>query len=166
MYYQLAYTYVYYMCTCLSSSRRPCKAPWNLTTISRVVNVLQMSGREKLQSLKGSKACSQLCGNSVFGLHYAGLLRRFTRVMQRNVECEQRKYKTTSGRGKWERNSFRRPLESSNSSMLTRKLPRNVDVGLDSTTWNFALLTTLCRACNAKATMTLWTRGNPRVNIE
>ena len=121
--------------------------------------------KERLQSLKGSEACSQLRWNSVLGLHNARLLRRFTRVMQTNVVCEQGKHQTTSGRRKWERNSFRRPLESGKCSMLTRKSPRNFHVGLVSNTWNFALLTLLCRACNVKAMMTSWTRNNPRVNI-
>ncbi len=168
MYYQLAYAYVYYVQMYPSSSKRSCKALWDLNAIPYIVNALYMMGRERVQSLKGSRTKSQLCGTLALGLHYATLLRKFTRVMQT---------KDTSGRqahrwlqkGKCGQILFRGPLEMSNWSALTRKSPRSALVGFISTTGNLALLTTLCRArgtYSVKQAMMSWRKESPHVSIE
>ncbi len=120
-----------------------------------------MSGREKLQSLKRPRACPQLCGNLTLCETVKEIYTFYADeswVWTTQSRNDFRKKKTREKLLQW-------ALQLSSWSMLTRKSPRNVELGLVSTPWNFTYLTTLWRVCNVKGTMTWSTRSNPRVNM-
>ena len=154
------------MCRCTSQVLGDLVKLYGAWLLSLALSIPSRDVREAETAVHGGvKADSQVHENSALWLRYARFLRRFTRVMQTNVEWEQCSCETTLGRRRWARNSSKRLFESSSWSIFTGESPENADVELVSTIWIFALLTTLYRTCNAKVRVTSWATSSPPAYI-